>query len=123
MIQIIVEVLSILGITTKETKQGRMSEYFSTSISPSIERCSEKYANKLIGSTDLEDALKRLDKLTDEQAQMATVTAEVQRATHAIDETVGGVSEQAPTVEDRVASVGDEVAEVINGGQIVISEV
>jgi hypothetical protein len=28
MIQIMVEVLSILGIATKEIKQGRMSEYF-----------------------------------------------------------------------------------------------
>jgi hypothetical protein len=27
-IQIMVEVLSILGIATKEIKQGRMSEYF-----------------------------------------------------------------------------------------------
>jgi len=27
-IQIMVEVLSILGIATKEVKQGRMSEYF-----------------------------------------------------------------------------------------------
>jgi hypothetical protein len=27
-VQIVVEVLSILGITTKEIKQGRMSEYF-----------------------------------------------------------------------------------------------
>jgi hypothetical protein len=28
-VQIMVEVLSILGIATKETKQGRMSEYLS----------------------------------------------------------------------------------------------
>jgi hypothetical protein len=28
MIQIMVEVLSILGIATKQIKQGRMSEYF-----------------------------------------------------------------------------------------------
>ena len=34
MIQIIVEVLSILGITTKVIKQGRLSEYFSMGTSP-----------------------------------------------------------------------------------------
>jgi hypothetical protein len=28
MVQIMVEVLSILGVVTKEIKQGRMSEYF-----------------------------------------------------------------------------------------------
>ena len=120
MIQIIVEVLSILGITAKEIKQGRMSEYFNTCTSPLIERCPEKYAKRLIGRTDLEDALNRLDRLTDEQAQMATV--EVERATNVIDETVEGARELAPTVDDRVASVDDEVAEIINGGQIAISE-
>ena len=120
MIQIIIEVLSILGITMKEIKQGRMSEYFSTSTSPLIERCPEKYAKKLIGRTDLEDALNRLDKLTDEQAQMAS--AEVERATNVIDETVEGAREQVPTVDDRVASVDDEAAEVINGEQIAITE-
>ena len=85
---------------------------------PLIDRCSEKYAKKLIGKTDLEDALNQLDKLTHEQAQMATV--QVQRATDAIDETAGGVTEQVLTVDDRPASVNDEIAEVIDGAQIII---
>ena len=59
----------------------------------------EKFGKRLIGKTDLEDALKRLDKLTQDEARMAT--AEVLRATHAVD--------------DRVASVGNQVAEVIDG--------
>ena len=63
------------------------------------ERCSEKYGKRLIGRTDIEDALKRLDRLTHEEARMAT--AEVLRATHAID---------------------DKVAEVINGTQIIFSQ-
>ena len=78
-----------------------------------IDRCSEKYVKKLIGRTDLEDALNRLDKLTHEQAQMAT--AEVQRATDAIDETAGEVTEQVLTVDAGVASVNDEIAEVVDG--------
>jgi hypothetical protein len=66
----------------------------------------EKFGKKLIGKTDLEDALKRLDKLTQDEARMAT--AEVLRATHAINERV-------LAVDDRVASVGNQVAEVIDG--------
>jgi exopolyphosphatase/pppGpp-phosphohydrolase len=54
----------------------------------------------------LEDSLKRLDKLTNEEVRMAT--AEVLKMTHAIDEGVTGVSEQ--------------LAEVINGAQIIFSE-
>jgi hypothetical protein len=82
-------------------------------MSPLTKRCSEKYGKKLIGRTDLEDALKRLDKLTHEEARMAT--AEVLRMTHAIDEAVTGVREQVHVVDDRVA-------EVINGALIIISQ-
>ncbi|KAI0281983.1 hypothetical protein BGY98DRAFT_1094591 [Russula aff. rugulosa BPL654] len=55
MVQITVEVLSILGIATEEIKRGRM----------------RKYMKRLIGRTDMEDALKKLDKLTNEEARMA----------------------------------------------------
>ena len=49
-------------------------------------------------------------------------SAEVERATNVINETVEGAREQAPTLADRVASVDDEVTEVINGEQIAITE-
>ena len=78
---------------------------------------------KLIGRTDLEDALNRLDELTHEQAQMAT--AEVQRATDAIDETAGEVTEvagQVVAIDAGVANVTDEITEVVDGAQIVISQ-
>ena len=91
-------------------------------MSPLIERCSEKYAKKLIGKTDLEDALNRLDKLTREQGQMAA--AEVQRATDAIDEsheTEGEVTEQVVAIDDRVVSIDDETAEVVDGARIIIN--
>ena len=60
---------------------------------------SEKYAKKLIGQTEIEDALKRLDNLTQEEARM--MIAENLRATHAVD--------------GRVANISDRVAEVICG--------
>ena len=44
---------------------------------------------RLIGRTDVEDALKRLDKLTDEEVRMAT--AQVLRVTHAVAEDVDQV--------------------------------
>jgi hypothetical protein len=47
---------------------------------------SEKYLKKLIGKTDIEDALKRLDKLTNEEVRMVTV--QVLEATKAIDDKV-----------------------------------
>ena len=44
---------------------------------------SEKYLKKLAGRTDLEDALKRLDKLTQEEARMAA--AQLLKITHNIE--------------------------------------
>ena len=131
---IMVEVISILGIVTKEIKESVMSEWFSTSMLPLTERYLEKYGKRLIGRTDLDDALKRLDKLTQEEARMAT--AEVLRTTRAIEEGVTGVGEQVLVMDDRVAgvdervagvdnrvaSVDDKVAEVINGARIIFSQ-
>ena len=74
------------------------------------EAFSEKYLRKLFGNrTDIEDALKRLDSLTQEEAQMAA--AQVLKATHTVDETgrVRGVADMALSVDNRVADVGDQV--------------
>jgi len=55
-IEIMVEVLTILGIATNEIKQRR----------------SRRFVKRLLGKNDIEDALKRLDTLTQEEARMAT---------------------------------------------------
>jgi len=65
---------------------------------------------RLIGRTDLEDALKKLDKLTVEEARMAI--AENLKATHNVDERVRGVANSVAGVDDRVAKVDDRVAGV-----------
>ena len=81
------------------------------------EECSEKYLKKLTGRTDIEDALKRLDKLTQEESRMAA--AENLKVAHAVDErvkgvadTVAGIDNRMAGVDDRVAGVGDQVAGV-----------
>jgi hypothetical protein len=77
---------------------------------PVTEECPEKYGKRLIGRTDMEDALAKLDKLTHEEARMAI--AENLRATHAVDERVRGVTEQVLAVDDRVAGVDERLANV-----------
>jgi hypothetical protein len=67
---------------------------------------------KLVGRRDLEDALKRLDKLTHEEARMAT--AQVLKATHTIEERVRGVADTLLGVDDRGARIEDGVASVDN---------
>jgi hypothetical protein len=68
--------------------------------------CSEKYAKKLIGRTKIEDALKRLDKLTQEEARMAS--AQNLEITHTVDERVR-------EVVDTVVAIDNKVTQVIGG--------
>src|SRR6266576_3221003 len=74
------------------------------------ERRSEKYAKKLIGRTEMEDALKRLDKLTQEEARMAA--AQNLKVTHTVDERVKGVVDTVEAIDNKVADVDDRVASV-----------
>ena len=61
----------------------------------------------LIGRTEIEDALKRLDKLTQEEARMAA--AQNLRVTHTVDDRVKGVTDAVVAVDNRVAGVDDRV--------------
>lgn len=70
----------------------------------------EKYLKKLIGRTEIEDSLKRLDKLTQEEARMAT--AQVLKVAHSVDERVRGVRDEVLGVDNRVAGVDDRLAHV-----------
>jgi hypothetical protein len=75
-VKIMVEVISILGIVTKEIRQGRTSMPFPIdNISPKLDLHAERYLKKFFGLKDVEDALQRLDKLTQEEARMAAVEA------------------------------------------------
>ena len=56
----------------------------------------------------MEDALKRLDKLTHEEARMAV--AQNLKATHAVDERVRGVANTVVAIDNRVAGVDDRLA-------------
>jgi archaellum component FlaC len=79
-----------------------------------IERFSEKYLRKLIkkltGNNDIEDALKRLDRLTQEEVRMAS--AQLLERTNAIDSGVRGIADNVLDVDDRVAGVDNRVAGV-----------
>ena len=72
-----------------------------------VERRLEKYAKRLIGRTEIEDALKRLDKLTQEEAWMGI--AQNLKATHTVGESVSEVVDKVVVIDNRVVGVGDRV--------------
>ncbi|KAI9433551.1 hypothetical protein H4582DRAFT_987135, partial [Lactarius indigo] len=98
-VKIMVEVLSIFAIATKEIRQGR----------------AKKFLKKLVGRRDIEDALEKLDRLTQEEARMAT--AEVLRLTHGVDDKVTGVGSQVEGADERVQVVDERVHGVDEGVQ------
>ena len=65
---------------------------------------------KLLGKNDVEDALKRLDTLTTEEARMAT--AENLRVTNRVDNKVDKVDSKVDKVDDKVGKVDDKVDKV-----------
>jgi uncharacterized protein YoxC len=67
----------------------------------------EKFLRKVAGMADLEDSLKKLDRLTQEEARVAH--AEVLRITHNIHEEVKIVDGKVEKVVDKVDGVGDKV--------------
>ena len=58
-----------------------------------IERCSEKIGKRLIGNTEIDDALSMLDKLAHEEGWMGT--AQTLMATQAMGERVAEMSHGA----------------------------
>ena len=107
-VKIMVEVISILGIVTKEIRQGRTSMHsvYPTNVSRKLDLYAERYFKKLFGRKDVEDALQRLDKLTQEEARMAAT--ESLAITHGIDG-------RLVVVDDRVMCVDHKVVSVIEG--------
>jgi hypothetical protein len=69
-VKIMVEVLSALALATKQIKQGRFSECPCRSLSLMAELGAEKFAKKLLGESEIEAVLQRLDRLTHDEARI-----------------------------------------------------
>lgn len=102
-VMIMVEVLSILGIVTKEIKQGRTSMSFLADLWSKFNPLEARYLRKFIGRKEVENALQRLDRLTQEEAQMAAV--EALTIIRGIDDTVNVTEEKVDDVDQRIQIV------------------
>jgi poly-D-alanine transfer protein DltD len=112
MVDIIVEVLDILGTATKEMKRSRARKSMRRLRSLNAHVCVEKLLKKIAGIRKLEDGLKTLDKMTNEESRMAN--AEAIRLAHGlntkmecVDENVQGVYKNVKVVEEKVQPIID----------------
>ncbi|KAH9955382.1 hypothetical protein BGW80DRAFT_1467116 [Lactifluus volemus] len=86
-INIMAEILGILAIATKEIRQG----------------WGKRYLKKLTGKTDIEDALTRLEKLSNDEALTATV--QVLEAADSMDGKMEQVVDVTQQIESRVGDL------------------
>ena len=118
-VKVMVEVLCILAIATKEINQRRASEFTirDRSVLPSY--CSlETFLKKLVGRKDMDDALERLENVVVEEARMAAVEAlmaihgvgaNVQNSLKAVEDRMRGMEGMLQGVGDRPQGVDDRV--------------
>ena len=70
-VKIMIELLSILAQARKQIKQGRLSERFLPAYTVTVpEPIAEQFAKKLLGDSEIENILRRLDRLTQDEARM-----------------------------------------------------
>ena len=97
-IKIMVELLSVLALATNQIKQGRFSEHAVTYRFPVAQRTTEKFAKKLLGESEIESILQRLDRLTQDEARMTV--AQTLGVVHGLVGNIRVVMEGAESLHD-----------------------
>jgi hypothetical protein len=107
-VKVLIEVLCILAIVTKDIKENRASESIPSYRPECLTyRRLETFGKRLMGRNDLEGALQKLEKVAAEEARMAS--AESLKAIHDVGHKVG---DEAHGIHDAVKAVEDRVKEV-----------
>ena len=118
--KLLAQVLCILALSTKVMKERRISGYICSKHSAIADYDTEQFMKRVVGRTDVKDALQRLDTLTQEDNLMTKPTTfEVSRQVH----------EAAMEIKEVVRGVGDdvraarEIASYVNRNVLEIKEV
>ena len=97
-VKIMLEVLSVLALATKQITQKRFSKR-TVAQALSIAQCATvKFAKKLLGETEIEATLQRLDRLTQDEARIGV--AETLGVVHGLVSNVKELMEGARCLND-----------------------
>ena len=99
-VKIMIELLLVLALATKQIKQGRFSECVVIYASPAAQFNGhiEKFTKKLLGESEIEVVLQRLDRLTQDEARMTV--AQTLGVVHGLVGNVKVVMEGAECLHD-----------------------
>jgi hypothetical protein len=96
--KIMVELFSVLALATKQIKQGRFSKCAITYTLPVVQRSTEKFTKKLLGESEIEAVLQRLDRLSQDEARMTV--AQTLGVVHGLVGNIKVVMEGAECLQD-----------------------
>src|SRR6266404_1324557 len=122
-VRIMVEVILILGIVTKEVSTRPAGTCV---LPPPRSKIADsravKYLKKLIGRKDVEDALHMLDRLTQEEEKMACAEAlriagELEKSMKGVEATVGSVGGAVESVRTKAEPIGDKLQSISDEAQ------
>jgi hypothetical protein len=112
-VKVLARVLCVLAVATKDIKENRASKSIHGDRSaPSTYSSSETFLKKLIGRSDIEDALQELETETVEESRMANT--EVLKDIHDVKNTLNAFGDKLQDVGERVKDIGHKD---INGAQ------
>jgi hypothetical protein len=97
-VKIMVQLLSVLSLATKQISQKRFSKCALTYILPVAQCTTEKFAKKLLGESEIEAVLQRLDRLTQEEARITV--AQTLGVVHGLVRNVRIIMEGAQCLND-----------------------
>ncbi len=96
--KILAQVLSVLAFSTKAMKETRTSVFIRSKYSFLVDHGTEMFMKRLVGKTDVENALQRLDMLTKEECLMTA--ARTLGVTRHIDDNVMGIEKVIHDIRD-----------------------
>ena len=99
-VKIMLELLLVLALASKQIKQGRFSKWAVAYMTPVAQYDSEKFTKKLLGESEIESVLQRLDRLTKDEARMTV--AQTLGVVHGLVANVKTVIDGAPYLRNRL---------------------
>ena len=98
-VKIMIELLSVLALATKQITQKRLSKCAVLHTLSIAQRATVKFAKKLLGESEIEAILQRLDRLTQDEARIGV--AETLGVVHGLVGNMKEIMEGARSLNNR----------------------
>jgi hypothetical protein len=115
--KILAQVLSVLALSTKEMKDRRISVLIYFKNISLADYKTEKFMKRIVGKTEVEDGLQRLDMLTKEENLMTAactleVTGEIRRDVDVIKDDTRDIKDDTDDIKDDTRDIKSDTRDI-----------